>query len=69
MQVEEIKKLEGKKLNEALIEKRKHLFKVEFDIHNGHAKNTHEIRKAKKDIARIKTVMQSKTLNPQNNES
>lgn len=69
MQVEELKKLDSKKLNEALIEKRKHLFKVSFDIHNGQAKNTHEVKNAKKSIARIKTIMQSKNLNQPTNES
>ncbi len=63
MKADELKKLESNKLNELLIEKNKHLFKVEFDIQNGQAKNTHEIKNTKKNIARIKTVMQSKNLN------
>lgn len=60
MKTEELRKLDAGKMNEALIAKKKHLFKISFDIQNGQAKNIHEIKVTKKQIARIKTVMKEK---------
>lgn len=58
--VEELRKLETSKLLEALKEGKKELFKTSFDIANAQAKNSNDIKKYRRYIARIKTILNSK---------
>ncbi|MEF8847262.1 MAG: 50S ribosomal protein L29, partial [Candidatus Paceibacterota bacterium] len=51
--VEELKKLEA--------DRREKLRSLRFDLSSGKAKNVDEVRKIKKDIAQIKTVINQKT--------
>lgn len=57
--IQELRKLDPKKLMEELELLSKELFKIKFEIRTGQAKNNHEIEKNKKQIARIKTILQS----------
>ena len=58
----DLKKLDTKKLNEELLESRKSLFKVKFEVKSGQSKNSHLIGNYKKQIARIKTLLNEKDL-------
>ena len=55
--IEELKKLDTKKLLEELNENRKELFRVNFEVKSGQSKNSHLISNYKKQIARIKTLL------------
>lgn len=55
--MEELKKMDMQKLKEELALMEKELFKAKFNIKTGQAKNSHSIRNHKKQIARIKTII------------
>lgn len=57
---EELKKLETSQLMEALNQAKKELFKITFEVTNGQAKNSHDIGKNRKYIARIETILNAK---------
>ncbi|MDA1061221.1 MAG: 50S ribosomal protein L29 [bacterium] len=57
---EELRKLDTKKLLEELESLKKSAFKTRFEIHGGQAKNNHEIRLSRKQIARVKTLIKEK---------
>ena len=57
MKIKEIKEKNNNELKKALVELRNKTAKMRFDISAKQVKNHREIRKAKKDIARILTVM------------
>lgn len=57
----ELRKLDPKKLYEEEGKLQKSLFKISFEVHNGQAKNSHEIKNHKKQIARIQTILNEKT--------
>lgn len=56
----ELRKLDPKKLHEEEGKLQKSLFKISFEVHNGQAKNSHEIKNHKSQIARIKTIINEK---------
>ncbi len=66
--LEELRKLDAKKLLEELESLKKSHFKVNFEVGNGQAKNSHMIRVHRKQIARIKTLLKEK-LQTTNQES
>ncbi len=53
---DELKKLDLTKLHEELNNEKKELFKVRFDVKTGQSKNSHLIKKHKRQIARINTI-------------
>lgn len=55
--IEELKKLEQKELQKELEEARKELVENTFNVRNNQAKNSHTIKKSKKYIAQILTVL------------
>lgn len=55
--LEELRKLDIAKLLEELNGAEVHFFKVRFEVENGQAKNTHEVTKYRKYIARVKTLI------------
>jgi len=55
--IEELKKLEQKELQKELEEARKELVENTFNVRNNQAKNAHTIKKSKKYIAQILTVL------------
>lgn len=57
---EELRKLETAQLLEALKQAKKDLFKIAFEVTNGQAKNNHDVKKNRKYIAQIKTVINAK---------
>lgn len=61
--LEELIKLDKKTLLSKIDELRKDLFKVKFEVKNGQAKNSDQIGKMKKQIARIKTIIKQIPVN------
>lgn len=57
MKTSEIKNKSEKELNRFLMEKKEKIRDLRFLLSQGKVKNIREIRKAKKDIARILTVV------------
>lgn len=58
--IEELRKLETAQLLEALKKAKKDLFKIDFEVTSGQAKNNHDVRKNRKYVAQIKTVINAK---------
>lgn len=58
--IEELRKLETAQLLETLKKAKKDLFKIDFEVVNGQAKNNHDVKKNRKYIAQIKTVINAK---------
>ncbi len=59
MDIKELVKRDKKELERNLAESRNKLAKMRFDISAKQIKNHREIRKVKKDIARILTILKS----------
>ena len=56
---EELKKLDPKKLNDELSELRHDLVRLTFNVKNSQAKDTHMLKVTRKQIARVKTIINS----------
>ena len=57
MKIKEIKQKSKKELKRVLHESQEKLRQLRFDLSAGKVKNVREIRKIKKDIARILTIL------------
>ena len=57
---ETLRKMEGKKLVEELNAVMKELFKVRYNVKNDQSKSTHLIRKYRRYIATLKTLLNEK---------
>ncbi len=57
MKIKEIRGKNNEELKKLLIEKRENVRKLRFDIASKQVKNMREIRNAKKDVARILTIL------------
>ncbi len=60
MKAKELKQKNEKELQRLLQEDREKLRQLKFDLSAGKVKNVREIRKTKKDIARIMTILNIK---------
>ncbi|MBU2544840.1 50S ribosomal protein L29 [Patescibacteria group bacterium] len=60
MKAKELKQKNEKELQKLLQEDREKLRQLKFDLSAGKVKNVREIRKIKKDIARIMTILNIK---------
>ena len=60
MKKKEIKKLTDKQINESLEKLKKDLFNFRFQKVNGQIKSPSKIKETKKNIARIKTLLERK---------
>lgn len=63
MKTEELRKKTLEELNKLLIESKKKLQDLKFDLSLGKVKNINIVRGLKKDIARIQTIIKEKNLN------
>lgn len=61
MKVEDFSQQSAPELEKIMIEKKEHLRSLCFDLASGKVKNVMEIRKIKKDIARIMTYLNQKS--------
>jgi len=62
MRIDKIRALKPKELSKQLEEAHQELFNLRFRLSTRQLANYSEIRKAKKKIARIKTIMQEREL-------
>ena len=62
MTTKEIREKEGNQLNLELVEKQKHLFDLRSQAVTEKLEDPSQLRKTKKDIARIKTVIRQREL-------
>ncbi len=60
--LEELRKMELKALFAELAEEDKAHFKVKYEVASGQARNIHDIKKHKKQRARIKTIITEKQI-------
>lgn len=60
MKAKELRKKAQEELEKMLIEKKKRLLQLRFDLKAGKVKNIREIRETKKNIARILTILKEK---------
>lgn len=61
MKAEELKGKSSDELKKLLLEKRKEQFNLRFQLSGGQLENTSQMRKIRRDIARIKTMMTQQT--------
>jgi large subunit ribosomal protein L29 len=62
MKAEELTVLEGQELADRLRQSRRELYELRFQLAVGQLENHRQVRKVKKDIARILTVIRSREL-------
>jgi len=60
MKADEIKDLTVEELQKKSQELNQELFNLRFQLHTGHLENTARVAQAKKDIARVQTVLRQK---------
>lgn len=58
MKAEELKGKSADELKKLILDKRKEQFNLRFQLSGGQLENTAQMRKLRRDIARIKTMMQ-----------
>ena len=58
--IEDLRKMDLKKLAEELEKMQKELFKHKFEVRSGQSKNIHLIKTHRKQVATIKTIMHEK---------
>ncbi len=61
MNIQEIRGLTADQLQDQLLSLKKEQFNLRFQAATGQLEKTHRVREVKKDIARIKTVLKTKT--------
>ena len=60
MKPEELHNKTVEELNAAVADLNQELFNLKFQLHTGHLENTSRIPQVRKEIARIKTALQTK---------
>lgn len=60
MSPEELRDKTVEELNAAVLELNQEMFNLKFQLHTGHLENTSRIPKVRKEIARVKTVLEAK---------
>ena len=60
MKADELKEMKVEDLQKKMVELNEELFNLRFQLHTGQLENTSRVSQARKDIARIKTVLREK---------
>jgi len=60
MKVSELNDLKVEELQEKANELQQEMFNLRFQLHTGHLENTARLSQIKKDVARVKTVLNQK---------
>lgn len=60
MKAEEMRDKTVEELNAQVAELHQEIFNLKFQLHTGHLENTSRISQVRREIARIKTVLQEK---------
>jgi len=68
LEIDQLRKLDDKKLYQELKNASMELFKVKFEVRNGQSKNIHLVDRYKKYVARVKTI-QKQFSNKSSNEN
>jgi len=55
--LEELKKLDVKKLNDELVQLKNDFIRLDFNVKNGQAKDSHMLKETRKQIARVQTII------------
>jgi large subunit ribosomal protein L29 len=61
MRIDEVRGMTGDQLADALTNLKKEQFNLRFQAATGQIEKTHRVNEIRKDIARVKTVMRTKT--------
>jgi large subunit ribosomal protein L29 len=61
MKIDEVRKMTPDQLSDQLLSLKKEQFNLRFQAATGQLEKTHRANEVRKDIARIKTVLRSKT--------
>lgn len=61
MNIQEMRNLDPKKLEEEILEMRREMFNLQIQRSTGQLSQTHRLRDVKKRIARAKTILTEKT--------
>ena len=61
MKIDEIRRLTPDQLSDQLLQLKKEQFNLRFQAATGQSEKTHRVGEVRKDIARIKTVLRSKS--------
>lgn len=62
MKIADVRALTADQLNDALLQLKKEQFNLRFQAATGQMEKTHRVEEVRRDIARIKTVIRSKTV-------
>lgn len=62
MKAKEIRQMSGNELNSRLLELKTELFNLRFQLATGQLDNPLRIKSVRKDIARVKTIIQEREL-------
>jgi large subunit ribosomal protein L29 len=62
MKIADVRALTADQLNDALLQLKKEQFNLRFQAATGQMEKTHRVEELRRDIARIKTVIRSKTV-------
>ncbi len=60
MKANELRELSAADLEKKVLDLDQELFNLRFQLHTGHLENTSRINVVRRDIARVKTVLQQK---------
>jgi large subunit ribosomal protein L29 len=66
MNASEVRELSVEELNNKLVDLKKELFKLRFQVAVNQLENPMRIKAVKKDIARVKTILRENELNSKN---
>ena len=61
MKIDEVRGMTPDQLNDTLVSLKKEQFNLRFQAATGQVEKTHRVEEIRRDIARIKTVLRSKT--------
>ncbi|MEW6597605.1 MAG: 50S ribosomal protein L29 [Pseudomonadota bacterium] len=62
MKIADVRALTADQLNDALLQLKKEQFNLRFQAATGQMEKTHRVEEVRRDIARIKTVIRTKTV-------
>ncbi len=62
MKIADVRALTADQLNDALLQLKKEQFNLRFQAATGPMEKTHRVEEVRRDIARIKTVIRTKTV-------
>jgi ribosomal protein L29 len=68
IEIEQLRKMDAKKLAEESLKAEQSLFKTRFEVKNGQSKSSHLIKKYNRYLARIRTLMNAQSVKAEQEE-